>query len=146
MSEIRNSKSHTVYAIHTSGYPEWVKIGKAGSSIYDRVRTLNQAHPQRNLRCDFFIYDEQERGHDIEQDIHQRIDDSFKREGEWFQLGTYETARFIFQKVVDEWPGAIIVDIKDELAFTERRQKHEKYMPKGINEIKRLIEHNGKEK
>ena len=78
MGETREAFGHIVYFAHMSiSRPEWWKVGRSNDSVYDRIRTLNQGNPLRELDVPFFIWSASAINNEIETAIHKEFRKSY---------------------------------------------------------------------
>lgn len=140
MSETREAHGHSVYIINASiTRPEWFKIGVAGSGIYDRIRTLNQGNPLRELRCPVFAYCPDKNNRELEAELHQVFAKQYAMYGEWFMSIRFKEATRLFKDVSYSF-GAELIRIDETFVFSETRI--EKYLPKTLEEIDMLRRYN----
>ena len=140
MAETREAYGYCVYIINASiSRPEWFKIGIAGEGIYDRIRTLNQGNPLRELRCPVFAFCPDKNNRDLETILHDRFKQSYACNNEWFMSIRFKEAVRLFKDTSYEF-GAELIQIDETLSFSKGRI--EQYLPKTLKEIDRLRNYN----
>lgn len=148
--EKRKSTAIVVYAMINPAYPGYIKVGKGANDLYSRPRTMNQGIPIRNLQIPFFLYDPEQRGHEIEKYIQELlIEYRVGKKGEWFKV-TIDIVKAIFNGLSNKFPGITIVNVHGDLIINPGKAKsypesHEKYWPHNEEQIEELIEHNKRE-
>ena len=134
MSEYRQAQGHVVYPAMepNSG---WIKFGVSHESVYDRIRTLHQGRPLRDLHVPFVIYSKEPINLEIENFIHKVLEEEgWVRNGEWFHFpNKAKNIEAFFKNICNKYPNTQIVYMEPTMMLRDKRTPpHERHLPKTI--------------